>query len=71
LSHIVAATLEGKGGELKEYALGVDVFDRGDSFDPKTDTIVRVQARRLRSKLEAYEFLHPNQQGSQRARAHQ
>jgi predicted ATPase len=30
------------------------VFDRGDSFDPSTDTIVRVQARRLRSKLKAY-----------------
>ena len=29
-------------------------FDRGDSFDPKTDTIVRVQARRMRSKIEKY-----------------
>ena len=55
LSHIVDRTLEGKGEELKEYSLGVDVFDRGETFDPKIDTIVRVQARRLRSKLDEYD----------------
>ena len=38
--------------ELKEYTLGVEVFDRGASFDPRIDTIVRVQARRLRAKLQ-------------------
>lgn len=54
LSYIVDNTLNGKSDALKEYAIGVDVFDRGESFDPKTDTIVRVQARRLRSKLEEY-----------------
>jgi Tol biopolymer transport system component len=54
LSHIVDRTLEGKSEELKEYSLGVDVFDRGETFDPKIDTIVRVQARRLRSKLDEY-----------------
>jgi Tol biopolymer transport system component len=54
LSHIVDRTLNGNGNELKEYALGIDVFDRGEAFDPKIDTIVRVQARRLRSKLQAY-----------------
>jgi serine/threonine-protein kinase len=32
----------------------VEVFDRGESFDPRTDTIVRVEARRLRSKLKQY-----------------
>jgi hypothetical protein len=39
---------------VKEYTIGVEVFGRGDSFDPRTDTIVRVQARRLRSKLEEF-----------------
>jgi hypothetical protein len=43
---------------LKEYALGVDVFDRPQSFDPRTDTIVRVQARRLRAKLKEYYATH-------------
>jgi hypothetical protein len=52
LSYLVEQTLEGH--PPNEYSIGVDVFRRGDSFDPKTDTIVRVQARRLRSKIEKY-----------------
>ena len=54
LRHVVEHTLEGNAGELKEYSLGVEVFDRGESFDPRTDTIVRVQARMLRRKLKEY-----------------
>jgi predicted ATPase len=54
LRHVVEHTLEGNTEELKEYSLGVEVFGRGEAFDPRTDTIVRVQARRLRSKLEDY-----------------
>jgi serine/threonine-protein kinase len=50
----VERTLEGRGSELKEYLLGVEVFDRKSSFDPRADPIVRVEARRLRSKLKAY-----------------
>ena len=40
--------------ELKEYVIGVQVFGKEDSFDPRTDPIVRVQARRLRAKLVRY-----------------
>jgi serine/threonine-protein kinase len=47
-------TLEGKAADLKEYLLGVEVFDRKASYDPRVDPIVRVEARRLRSKLKAY-----------------
>src|SRR5689334_2097377 len=54
LSYLVEETIEGRAGALKEYSIGVEVFDRGESFDPRADTIVRVQARRLRSKLEQY-----------------
>jgi predicted ATPase len=55
LRHLVEGTLGGHaGGQMKEYSLGVEVFDRGESFDPRTDTIVRVQARRLRMKLQVY-----------------
>ncbi len=39
---------------LKEYRIGVEVFDRGKGFDPRTDPIVRVQAAKLRSKLTEY-----------------
>jgi serine/threonine-protein kinase len=54
LRFIVEYALQGQGGQLKEYRIGVEVFGRGDDFDPKEDTIVRVQARNLRSRLRAY-----------------
>ena len=54
LSHLVAMALEGRGGEIKEYTLGVELFGRGDSFDPQTDAIVRSEVSRLRAKLRAY-----------------
>ena len=50
----VERTLEGKSDDLKEYLIGVEVFDRKASYDPRVDPIVRVEARRLRSKLKAY-----------------
>jgi TolB-like protein/Tfp pilus assembly protein PilF len=50
----VERTLEGRTDELKEYLIGVEVFDRKASYDPRVDPIVRVEARRLRSKLQAY-----------------
>ena len=54
LRFIVDQTLEGHGEDLKEYRIGVEVFGRGENFDPKDDTIVRVQARNLRAKLASY-----------------
>jgi serine/threonine-protein kinase len=54
LRFTVEQTLAGKAGRLKEYAIGVEVFDKGSGFDPRIDPIVRVEARRLRSKLKAY-----------------
>lgn len=54
LRFIVERTLAGHGDELKEYLLGVEVFDRTDAFDPRLDTIVRVEARRLRARLADY-----------------
>jgi adenylate cyclase len=47
-------SLDGKADELKEYLIGVEVFDRKPSYDPRVDPIVRVEARRLRAKLAAY-----------------
>jgi predicted ATPase len=54
LEHLVEHALSGQSEPVKEYAIAVDVFERRPSFDPRTDTIVRVQARRLRGKLESY-----------------
>ena len=41
-------------GRLKEYTIGVEAFGRKPDFDPKTDTIVRVQTHRLRQKIKEY-----------------
>jgi tetratricopeptide (TPR) repeat protein len=54
LEYLVTRTISGNTDQLKEYSVGVDVFGRGASFDPRVDTIVRVQARRLRAKLTDY-----------------
>jgi adenylate cyclase len=54
LQYLVERTVGGQTDGLKEYCVGVEVFERGSSFDPRTDTIVRVQVRRLRSKLREY-----------------
>lgn len=54
LSFVVIETASGRGDELKEYVVGVQVFGKDESFDPRTDPVVRVQARRLRARLERY-----------------
>ncbi len=54
LQFAVEETLQGRAQQLKENVIGVHVFDRSPSYDPRIDPIVRVEARRLRLKLQAY-----------------
>jgi TolB-like protein len=54
LRFVVDQTLAGEGERLKEYVIGVEVFDRDATYDPRLDSIVRVEAARLRSKLAEY-----------------
>lgn len=54
LRYVVGKTLAGDSGAIKAYSIAVDVFGRAPEFDPQTDPIVRVQARRLRSLLEQF-----------------
>ena len=54
LRFTVEAKLNGDEDQIKEYVLGREVFDRNGDYDPRTDPIVRVEARRLRTKLEVY-----------------
>ncbi|HET6961937.1 MAG TPA: hypothetical protein VFJ27_05560, partial [Terriglobia bacterium] len=58
LRFTVEQTIQGHADQLKETTLGMEVFDRTAAFDPRNDTIVRVEARRLRSKLKAYYETH-------------
>jgi hypothetical protein len=54
LRYVVERKLAGAEEELKEYTLGVEVFQRGAEFEPGTDALVRVQAGKLRKKLDGY-----------------
>ena len=54
LSYVVGSVLEQRQYELKEYTLAIEVFDREESVDPRLETIVRVEANRLRARLSQY-----------------
>ena len=54
LRYVVEKTLDGDEGSIKAYSIAVDVFGRPQDFDPQSDPIVRVQARRLRTLLEQF-----------------
>jgi len=54
LRYTVEQTILGRGDLIKEYSVGTEVFGRAASFDPRLDTIVRTEARKLRSRLSRY-----------------
>ena len=54
LSYLCEKAFTGQTEQIKEYSLAIDVLDRQDSFDPDVDSIVRVQANRLRKLLARY-----------------
>jgi len=54
LSWVVEQVLAGEKESIKEVVLGIEVFDRAQDFDPRTDTIVRVEAGKLRKRLQEY-----------------
>lgn len=54
LDYIVQRRLEGATQSIKAYSIAVDVLGRPSDFDPQSDPIVRVQARRLRTLLSQY-----------------
>jgi adenylate cyclase len=54
LRFMVEQTVSGQPDRLKEYTLGTEALGKGTSFDPRTDTIVRAEVARLRSRLDRY-----------------
>src|SRR5574341_1349624 len=51
---VVDQSIENQEGQLKEYVIATEVFGRASDFDPRVDSVVRVQAGRLRTKLHEY-----------------
>lgn len=54
LRYVVEETLNGNGHQLKESLLGIEVFGRPAGYDPRVDPVVRVEAAKLRSRIEEY-----------------
>jgi hypothetical protein len=54
LEYIASKTIDGFSDEIKEYTIGKELLGRTEDYDPRVDTVVRVQARRLREKLKEY-----------------
>ncbi|MBP0463702.1 hypothetical protein J5Y09_07250 [Roseomonas sp. PWR1] len=54
LSYIVEETLAGRADRIKAYAIATLVFGRQADFDPQVDSIVRIEAGRLRRALERF-----------------
>src|ERR671939_1877848 len=56
LRFVVQKAIDQQEDQLKEYTIATEVFGRGEQYSPRTDSVVRVQASRLRSKLQEYYF---------------
>jgi hypothetical protein len=54
LKFIVTETLEGRADRLKAFSIAVTVYGRDETFDPQANSIVRVEATRLRRMLDRY-----------------
>ena len=54
LRHVVEASLRGQQSLLKESLLGIEIFGREPSWNPRIDPVVRQEAARLRKRLAKY-----------------
>jgi TolB-like protein len=56
LKYVIEETFAGRGQEIKEYSIGVQVLCRAFDFNPQLDSIVRIHAGRLRRALKEYYY---------------
>ncbi len=54
LSYLCEKLFAGEANQIKEYSIAVEAFHRSASFDQDSDSIVRVEANRLRRRLTEY-----------------
>ena len=54
LRYLAEQSLNNPGATIKEYQIATEVFHRSADFDPQLDSVIRVQAGRLRTKLASY-----------------
>ena len=54
LRYVVDRTLAGDGAGIKEVVIATEIYGRSADYDPKIDSVVRVEASRMRAKLKSY-----------------
>src|ERR1044072_871956 len=54
LRFVVTKAVDNQDASLKEYTIATEVFGRSNNYDSRNDSVVRVQAGRLRAKLQEY-----------------
>ena len=54
LRYVVDRTLAGDSAAIKEVVIAVEIYGRSADYDPKIDSVVRVEASRMRAKLKSY-----------------
>jgi len=54
LNYLSEKSLSGEAGSLKEYTVGLEVFQKPESYDPRQESVVRMHMARLRQKLAEY-----------------
>jgi hypothetical protein len=54
LHYLAEKSLAGTADSLKEYTVGLDVFAKPASYDPRQESVVRMHVARLRQKLAEY-----------------
>jgi hypothetical protein len=54
LQYLADKSLAGTADSLKEYTVGLDVFAKPESYDPRQESVVRMHVGRLRQKLAEY-----------------
>ena len=54
LRFVVQQHLDGKTGEIKESLVGIEVFGRTPGYDTRSDSVVRTEAAKLRTRLNEY-----------------
>ena len=54
LNYLAEKSLSGTAQNLKEYTVGLDVFGKPATYDPRQESVVRMHVGRLRQKLSEY-----------------
>lgn len=54
LTYLCEKYFQGEGSQIKEFHVATEALGRPESFDPKKDSIVRVEMHRLRKRLKDY-----------------